>query len=149
MPLPTSLASLLLDQYLWSIWALLLIAATASLQHLVAMVAHRKQSQYIPGIVSEELGHDSFVFRSNRTFLNTLENLPLMVGPAVIALLVGMDAQWLAGLLWVFAIARIVHMALYYAIATEANPSPRSHFFAIGLLSNLTLLVMLALHIAG
>jgi hypothetical protein len=40
-------------------------------------------------------------------------------------------------------------MALYYMIATEKNPSPRSYFFMIGLVSNLVLIVMLAVHMAA
>ena len=46
-----------------------------------------------------------------------------------------------------FAIARLIHMVLYYKIATERNPSPRSYFYLIGMLSNLVLVVMIALHL--
>ena len=49
---------------------------------------------------------------------------------------------------WVFAIARLAHMVLYYAIATERNPSPRSYFYVIGMLSNLVLVGMIVVHLA-
>jgi uncharacterized MAPEG superfamily protein len=131
---------------MWGIWAILF---TAFAQTMVATAAHRKQSSYVPGQVDAGLGHQSFVFRSHRTFQNTLENLFLMLGPAFLAILSGMSAYWLGILVWVYALARIVHMALYYMIATEKNPSPRSYFFMIGLLSNLVLLIMLAVHLAS
>ena len=131
---------------MWGIWAIL---STALLHTIVATIAHRKQSVYIPGQLSAELGHQSFVFRSHRTFQNTLENLLLMLGPAFLAILSGMDAYWLGILVWVYALARIIHMALYYVIATEKNPSPRSYFFIIGLLSNLVLIIMLAVHMSS
>jgi uncharacterized MAPEG superfamily protein len=131
---------------MWGIW---MIVFTALAQTMIATIAHRKQPVYVPGQVDTELGHSSFVFRSHRTFQNTLENLLLMLGPAFLAILSGMDAYWLGILVWVYALARLVHMALYYMIATEKNPSPRSYFFMIGLVSNLVLIVMLAVHMAA
>lgn len=145
----TDYGQLLMTHYALSFYALFGLLLMTFLQSLVAMIAHRMQSQYIPGIVDDKLGQESFVFRSNRTFLNSLENLPLIVVPAILAILVGMDADWLSGLLWVYVIARLIHMVLYYLIATEANPSPRSYFFAIGLLCNLALFVMLGGHFVG
>ena len=99
--------------------------------------------------MSENLGHESFVFRSHRTFQNSLENAPMMLFAAVLAVLVGLSPGQLAATLWTFAIARLIHMALYYAISTEKNPSPRSYFYAIAMLSNLVLVVMIAVHLAS
>ncbi|MEH6593375.1 MAG: MAPEG family protein [Halioglobus sp.] len=135
------------DQYLLSFWGLFAILATLLLQTMVATVAHRKQGRYIPGVVSENLGHESFVFRSHRTFQNSLENTPLMFGSSILALLAGLNPSWLAATVWVFAVARLLHMVLYYVIATEKNPSPRSLFFVVGLLSNLVLVGMIAVHL--
>jgi len=139
----------MLDQYMLSFWALLFMLFTMLLQTMVATAAHRKQGKYVPGVVAETLGHESFVFRSHRTFQNSLENVPLMFSMAVLAVLAGLNPTWLAATAWTFAIARFIHMVLYYAIATEKNPSPRSFFYAIALLSNLVLLVMLAIHLAS
>ena len=135
-------------QYAVSIWGLWLLLTTALLQTIIATAAHRKQSVYVPGHVDQDLGHNSFVFRSHRTFQNTLENMPLMLGTAILAMLAGMDAYWLGVLVWVYAVARIIHMVLYYLIGTEKNPSPRSYFYMIALLSNIVLCVMLAVHLA-
>jgi glutathione S-transferase len=137
----------MLDQYLVAYCGLLFILSTLVLQTMVATIAHRKQSQYVPGIVNETLGHDSFVFRSHRTFQNSLENAPLMFGTAILGVLVALNPTWLAATVWMFAIARFIHMVLYYAIATEKNPSPRSFFYAIALLSNLVLLGMIVVHL--
>ena len=139
----------MLDQYLLSFWAMLFVISTLLLQTLVATAAHRKQKQYVPGLVDEALGHESFVFRSHRTFQNSLENAPIMLGTAVLAVLAGLSPSSLAATLWVFAIARFIHMVLYYGISTEKNPSPRSYFYMIALLSNLVLIVMIGIHLAA
>jgi uncharacterized MAPEG superfamily protein len=139
----------MLASYSFAVWGLWLILMTVFVQAMVASVAHRKQKQYVPGIVNDKLSHESFVFRSHRTFLNSHENLLMMFGPALLGMLVGMDAYWLGILVWVYAIARILHMALYYVIATESNPSPRSYFFMVGFVANLVLLIMLGLHLAA
>jgi len=139
----------MLVTYSFAIWGLWLILMTVFVQAMVASVAHRKQKHYVPGIVDDKLSHESFVFRSNRTFLNSHENLLMMFGPALLGMLVGMDAYWLGILVWIYAIARVLHMALYYALATEANPSPRTYFFIVGFVANLVLLIMLGLHLAA
>ena len=139
----------MLVTYSFAIWGLWLILMTVFVQAMVASVAHRKQKHYVPGIVDDKLSHESFVFRSNRTFLNSHENLLMMFGPVLLGMLVGMDAYWLGILVWIYAIARVLHMALYYALATEANPSPRTYFFIVGFVANLVLLIMLGLHLAA
>ena len=125
---------------LLGVWVILL---TVFIQGMVATVTHRRQSRYVPGIVDHQLSHESFVFRSHRTFMNSHENLLLMLGTALVAMLAGVDASWVAATVWVYAIARLIHMWLYYVIATESNPSPRSYFFIIGVVANLVLLVKL------
>lgn len=123
--------------YTYSIAGLLVISLTVFVQNIVAAVAHRKQSRYIPGKVSEELSHDSFVFRSHRTFHNSLENIHQFTLPALLCMFLGAKTDVLAILVWAFAVSRIIHMALYYAVATEKNPSPRSYFYMIGALCTL------------
>ena len=136
------------EEYLSSFWALWVIVFTVIAQSLIATGAHRKQAQYVPGVVDENLGHGSFVFRSHRTFQNSMENAPLMLFTGFLAVMVGLSPGSLAATAWTFAIARLIHMVLYYKIATEKNPSPRSYFYVIGMLSNLVLIVMIALHLA-
>lgn len=138
--MPDTTMLTLRDDYHSTLLALALMLATLLLQSLIAMVAHRKQKRYVPGVLDPALGHESFVFRSHRTFHNSLENLPLMIGTLLLAILSGYDPQWTAALCWIYAAARIIHMVLYYAIATEKNPSPRSYFFSVGLLVNILLL---------
>jgi uncharacterized MAPEG superfamily protein len=125
----------------WGIWATLI---TMFAQHFIAIRAHRQQSQYIPGIVSESLSHGSFVFRSHRTFQNSIENTFMMLATTMLAIFVEVSATGVAVAIWVYACARFMHMVLYYKIATESNPSPRSYFFMIGLITNLVLLISTA-----
>ncbi|MEE4246136.1 MAG: MAPEG family protein [Kangiellaceae bacterium] len=138
----------LLGDYSLTFWGLWTILFLILVQAIVASVSHRKQKKYIPGIVDANLSHESMVFRSHRTHQNSLENIMIFFGPVVIALLTGFDAQNLAIIVWVYAIARIIHTVLYYTIATEKNPSPRSYFYIIALLANIVLFVMLAMHLA-
>lgn len=117
-----------------------IVLVTWVVQALVASYSKARQPGAVPGKIDESLTHDSFVFRAHRTFMNSLENLPLFLGTAFLALFAGTDATWVGVLVWVFALARVAHMVLYYAIATERNPSPRSYFYLIALLANLVLL---------
>ena len=129
--------------YTYTIAGLAVIILTVLVQNIVAAVAHRKQSSYVPGKVAEDLSHDSFVFRSHRTFHNSLENVNQFTIPAILCMFVGVTPLYLAILVWVYGLCRIVHMALYYAMATERNPSPRTYFYMIGLVTNLILYVLL------
>ena len=126
-----------------------LIIFMVVLQSLVATAAHRKQSVYVPGIVDSNLSHSSFVFRSNRTFLNSLENVPVFLISVLFAIFVGVDAGSLTTAVWVYLIARVIHMTLYYVIATEKNPSPRSYFYMIGIFAQLYVLVITLLKLAS
>ena len=130
----------LFDEYTGALWGILVILLTVLVQAQIAAATKASQPGAIPGKIDERLSHDSFIFRAHRTFLNSLENLPLMLGTAFLAILAGADAFWAGLLIWIYAAARILHMALYYAIATEVNPSPRSYFFLMGLLANIVLL---------
>ncbi|GGW92230.1 MAPEG family protein [Alteromonas halophila] len=135
--------------YSISLWGLWLVGLTVVLQGIIAAVAHRRQSRYVPGKVDDNLSHDSFVFRSHRTFQNSLENLTPFLIPALLAMFVGVDPTTLSIIVWIFALSRLLHMCLYYAIATEKNPSPRSYFYGIGLLATLSLYIVTALGLLG
>jgi uncharacterized MAPEG superfamily protein len=123
--------------------AIYIMLLTVFIQSIVAGGSHRAQKSYIPGIVSSDLGHESFVFRSHRTFMNSVENIPFMIGLITLAIFCGFSPFYLSLIVWTYTIARIIHMALYYSIATEKNPSPRSYFFMIAVFAQLVLLVML------
>lgn len=132
------------ETYALALSGLWLILTTIIVQAFVASVAHRRQKHYIPGIVDSQLGHESFVFRSHRTYRNSLENIPPMFGLSMVALFIGLPPISLGITIWVYALARLIHMALYYAIATEKNPSPRSYFYIIGVIANIVLAVNVA-----
>src|SRR5690554_892842 len=114
-------------------------------QALVAASTKSSQKGAIPGKMDPNLSHSSFVYRFNRTFMNSLENFPAFIGAAFLAIFAGADAFWVGKLIWVFAVSRIIHMVLYYVIATEKNPRPRSLFYMSALLANIALLVFCGL----
>jgi uncharacterized MAPEG superfamily protein len=138
------------DIYLSSFWGIAFIILLLFLQWIIATAAKSTQKSAIPGKIDSTLGHESFVFRAHRTFMNTLENIPAMLGTCFLGIFIGVTPHWAAVFIWAFVAARIIHMTLYYLIATEKNPSPRSYFFALGLLANLGLfslcLITLAAH---
>ncbi len=127
------------ETYMCALLALWVVIVTIMAQAMIASIAHRRQGKYIPGIVDAHLGHESFVFRSDRAFRNSLENIVPFVTLAIMAMMLGLDAGRLEVIIWVYAAARIVHSLLYYVIATEKNPSPRSYFYIIALGANLVL----------
>nr|WP_321455374.1 MAPEG family protein [uncultured Cohaesibacter sp.] len=133
----------LFTPYAASFWAVYALLVMVFVQALVAAVAHRAQKSYVPGIVDEKLGPESFVFRSNRAFMNSIENVPFMIGLVLLAVMSGFDAWWLALLSWIYVLGRLAHMVTYYLVATRKNPSLRSYFFIVCVLVQLVLLVML------
>ena len=134
------------DVYNSSLLGIWLILATIIVQAMVAVRVHRRQSGgYSPGVIKSELGQSSIVFRAHRTFQNSLENIIPVLGMAIIAILSGYSAFKLSIIVWTYAISRIIHMILYYKIATDKNPSPRSIFWAIGFLAGFYLMVDLGI----
>lgn len=127
------------DAYLSSLWGVAAIILLLLVQWLIATMSKGTLKGAIPGKIDLSLGHESFVFRSNRTFMNTLENVPAMLGTCFLGLFIGVNPHWAAVCVWAFVVARIIHMTLYYLISTEKNPSPRSYFFMLGLFANLGL----------
>lgn len=123
-----------------------LILATIIVQAMVAIRVHRRQKGgYKVGVIKPELGQSSIVFRTHRTFQNSLENITPLLGMAIIAALIGYSSFKLSIIVWVYAVARIIHMILYYKIATDKNPSPRSIFWAVGFLTNFYLMIDLGI----
>jgi uncharacterized MAPEG superfamily protein len=112
-------------------------------QWAVATFSKAKQPNAIPGKLNDDLSHDSFVFRAHRTFHNSLENSVLFIATVLMAFAMGFQSPIFAICIWVYVIARLIHMVLYYAIATEQNPSPRSYFFLIGVLANVVMLALI------
>lgn len=130
------------ETYTMAYWGLLIALVILLVQWVIASGQKAKQPGAVPGKIDDSLSHSSFVFRAHRTLMNSLENYPLMLGTVFLAFFIGVSAFWTGIFIWIFAIARLIHMVLYYAIATEKNPSPRSYFFMIGLAANVALLIL-------
>ena len=128
---------------------LLIALLTLLLQSVIAAMSKAKQPGSVPGKMDEHLSHGSFVFRAHRTFMNSLENFPLFIGSAFLAVFTGTNPRWVGILIMIYALARIIHMALYYAIATEKNPSPRSYFYGIALIAQVAVLGLIGINLLG
>ncbi|WP_282131599.1 MAPEG family protein [Pseudoalteromonas aliena] len=118
-------------------------------QWAVATFSKAKEPHAVPDKIKGDLSHDSFIFRAHRTFHNTLENSALFIGTVLFAFVINYQSPLFAMCVWVYLIARIIHMVLYYTIATEKNPSPRSYFFLIGVIANVVMLVMIGLRLVA
>ena len=116
-------------------------------QWSVATLSKAKQPNAVPGKISDDLSHDSFIFRAHRTFHNTLENSALFIGTVLFAFVINYQSPIFAMCVWVYVIARLIHMALYYVIATEKNPSPRTYFFLISFIANIVMLILIGLRL--
>jgi uncharacterized MAPEG superfamily protein len=138
--------SKVLEEYQSVFLGLWLILATIIVQAMVAIRTHRGQKGgYKVGVIKPELGQSSIVFRAHRTFQNSLENITPLLGMAIIAAITGYSSFKLSVIVWIYAVARIIHMILYYKIVTDKNPSPRSIFWAIGFLANVYLMIDLGI----
>lgn len=122
----------------FGIWALLSLVV---IEAIIAMGASRSQKKYTPGILNSDLGPESFVFRSDRAFKNSLENIVPFLGAAIISILLSMDPLRLARLVLIYVLARYIYTAVYYSIATRKNPSFRSLFYLVGLIVTIIMLV--------
>ena len=128
--------------YQYSLLGLWLILVTIIIQAMIAVRFHRRQEGgYMPGMLKASLDQSSIVFRTHRTYQNSLENIVPLLGMAFIGMLCGYGALKLSIIIWVYAVARILHMVLYYKIETKKNPSPRSIFWAVGFLANFYLMI--------
>ncbi len=130
-----------MDEYQQVYTGLWLILSTIIIQAIILIRAHRKQKSYKVGVMDASLGQDSFLFRAYRTFWNSLENIVPIFGMSIIAIMVDYTASVLTIIVWVYAISRIIHMFLYYIVATDRNPSIRSVFYITGFLANVYLMV--------
>lgn len=122
---------------------LFVVLLTLVVQSLVANISKSRLPNHIPGKIDPSLGHESFVYRAFRTMENSLENISVFLGSAFLAILTNVDPFWTALTVWVYALARIMHMILYYLIATDKNPSPRSYFYLLGFFANIVLLLLI------
>ncbi|MET0357648.1 MAG: MAPEG family protein, partial [Cellvibrio sp.] len=74
--------------YLASFWGITAIISLLLLQWLVATKTKARLTGAVPGKMDPSLGHESFVFRAHRTFMNTLENIPAILGTCFLAILI-------------------------------------------------------------
>ncbi len=135
----------MLEMYQSVFVGLWLALSTIIIQAMVLVRVHRRQKGYKVGVIDPSLGQESFFFRAYRTFWNSLENIIPLFGMAILAMMAGYSAHKLSVVVWIYAVTRIIHMALYYKISTDKNPSPRSGFWAMGLFANIYLMIDLGI----
>jgi uncharacterized MAPEG superfamily protein len=82
------------ETYITSYWGILIALLTLIIQAVVAAQTKASQADAVPGKIDDSLSHSSFVFRSNRTIMNSLENFPVFLGTSFLAIFVGSNVFW-------------------------------------------------------
>ena len=59
------------------------------------------------------LDDDNLLYRIDRVHMNAVEALIPFVGPAILAMMVGVKPAVLGTLVWLYAIIRLIHVAVY------------------------------------
>lgn len=132
-----------LSHYSGSIFWLGILISMVMVQWLVASFGKAGQPGAIPGMApAQERAHKSFVFRAWRTHQNSIENIGTMLGAGIFAIFAGANPVWTQVCIAIMVIARFAHMVLYYAIATNKNPSPRTWFFMLSWFANWALIIL-------
>lgn len=126
----------LLLPYHTSLMGLLILAVLIVIQFGIADVAGIR-AKHVPGMPVTE-GHGSFLFRATRAHANTYENIGLFLLLVMLCLFGGANPLWTSIGIWVFVVARAVHMICYYADLRAI----RSTAFTIGAIAELGLLAV-------
>ncbi|MBR1120889.1 MAPEG family protein [Bradyrhizobium lablabi] len=92
------------------------------------------------------LDDDNLLYRIDRVHMNAVEALPPFVVPAVLAMMVGVNAATLATLVWVYVAIRLIHVAIYLRGGNAAKGgSIRTVLYVSGALVNVILIAMTGL----
>lgn len=83
--------------------------------------------------------HSIFSFRVVRTFLNSIENLPIFLGTAALAIIAGVPPLWVNWLVCLHVGFRLVFWAVYYSGVGKVAGGPRTITFVGAWLVNLIL----------
>ena len=127
----------MIEAYFDTVVATFVMLVTVVVQHMVATIANGRQKNMIPGVVNKKLGHESFVFRSHRTFQNSIDNIPFMLGFIVLAVWLSVSPILLAIVTWVYAICRIIHMVFYYGNGDSETGLNNFNFSSLTFIFNL------------
>jgi len=131
----------LLAQYHVSLCLISVLILIALIQNfLCAPFAFLKEEQ-LPGIPTKG-DHALFSFRVIRTYQNSVENLPLILGTVLLGIIANIASGSLNWLVAIYVLARIAFWAIYYSGIGKAAGGPRTMAYVIGLITNIILIVM-------
>ena len=130
-----------MEPYATTIVGLLLLCAVLL---VLGMASGMMKGQAgLPGGAVADARHDNLIFRVDRTHVNSVESVPAFVLSAILALLMGVAAGWLALLVWVYLGIRLAHAAVYLRGGTLARGGGvRTLLHVAGTLCNLAVIVL-------
>jgi uncharacterized MAPEG superfamily protein len=93
---------------------------------------------------------ENLLFRIDRAHGNSVESIPPFLVPAILAMLVGVDPQLLAGLAWTFLAIRAAYAIIYVRGGPLAKGgSLRTILHVLGSLTTVALIVVVAVSAFG
>lgn len=99
--------------YYWTLAAMAVMGGLMLVQILVVDYAGIR-ARHLPG-APVPVDHGNILFRATRAHANTNESIAVFILLAVVGILAGARAEWLAWLTWIYVGARLLHMLFYYA----------------------------------
>ena len=86
--------------------------------------------------------HDDKGFRIMRTYANSTENLPMIIGAFLLAILAGVSFTLVNWLMIIHVAFRMLHWLVYYGKIGKRDGGPRTIAYVGGLLTNIALIVL-------
>ena len=86
--------------------------------------------------------HEDRPFRLMRAYGNSTENIGFFIATVAVAIIAGVDATWVNGLVMAHVAFRVLHWVIYVAGIGNPVGGPRSIVYVLGLVSNGILAVM-------
>lgn len=122
------------------LWMALLCLAVLVQSFLAGAIGLGK-SEEVPGMPLKG-SHQDFSFRTLRTYANSVENLPVFAITVVLAILAGVTASWVNGLVAVHVILRLAYWVIYYRGVGKVGGGPRTMAYAAAWFVNLVLALL-------
>ncbi|WP_339915459.1 MAPEG family protein [uncultured Brevundimonas sp.] len=127
-----------LTTYQPALLALAILALTVLIQSVLIVPLAFLTGKQAPGMLVNG-SHDDFSFRVVRTYLNATENLPAFAATVFLAIIAGVDQDWVNWLAGLHVGFRMIFWMAYYSGIGRVAFGPRTFSYVGGVLANIIL----------
>ncbi len=120
-----------------------LIALVIIILILGPLVAAKKAAAKVKPGSEPEGSYDDPIYRWHRAHLNAVEHLPGFAIPALLAMLIGVSATWVNGLIWGTVALRLIYSFVYLQNIGKPAQSVRSFVFVGGWALTVILVILI------